>query len=139
MIDEYDRHGCSILGVQPMPMSEVHKYGVVELAPDGRVAKIVEKPAPKSARSNLVSFGRYLLTPEIFSYLKKTTAGRSGELWLVDGIAAMLKKYPVRVRQIKGGQWYTTGDPVNYFRTLLAYSTNHPELKKELKEFIKQL
>lgn len=139
MVSEYSQYGCSILGVQPMPATEVHKYGVVELDSRGQVAKLMEKPSPKETKSNLVSFGRYLLTPEVFSYLKKTAVGKGGEIWLTDGIAAMLQKYPVRVRQIKGGQWYTTGDPINYFRTLLAYSVDHPELKKELKAFIKQL
>ncbi|MFA5270050.1 MAG: UTP--glucose-1-phosphate uridylyltransferase [Patescibacteria group bacterium] len=139
MIDEYNQYGCSILGVQPMPMSEVHKYGVVELDSKGWITKLMEKPSPKETKSNLVSFGRYLLTPEIFGYLKKTAVGKGGEIWLADGIAAMLKKYPGRVRQIKSGRWYTTGDPTNYFRTLLAYSVDHPDLKKELKEFTKKL
>jgi len=139
MVSEYSQYGCSILGVQPMPATEVHKYGVVELDSRGQVAKLMEKPSPKETKSNLVSFGRYLLTPEVFSYLKKTAVGKGGEIWLTDGIAAMLQKYPVRVRQIKGGQWYTTGDPVNYFRTLLAYSADHPDLKKELKSFTKKL
>lgn len=137
MVDEYTQHGCSILGVQPMPKNEVHKYGVVELDTNGQVAKIVEKPSPKETKSNLVSFGRYLLTPEIFSYLKKTAVGKSGEIWLADALAQMAKEKPIRVRKINNGQWYTTGDPINYFRTLIAYSLDHPDLKKELKQFTK--
>jgi len=140
LIDEYHQGHCTILGVQDVPAQEAHRYGIVELNPrTSLVAKIIEKPTPHQTKSTLASFGRYLLTPEIFSFLKKTPAGKSGEIWLVDAISKLAKKYPVRVRQIRGGQWYTTGDPVNYFKTLLAYSVDRPELKQELKKFVRLL
>lgn len=140
LVKEYQKYGSSILGVQSVAKDQAHKYGIIETDPKtGLVTKLIEKPTSGQTKSTLASFGRYLLTPEIFSFLKKTAAGKSGEIWLADGIAAMLKKYPVRVHQIKGGKWYTTGDPVSYFRTLLAYSIDHPELKKELKESIKKI
>ncbi|OGB75027.1 hypothetical protein A2810_03305 [candidate division Kazan bacterium RIFCSPHIGHO2_01_FULL_49_10] len=140
LVEEYTQHGTAVLGAQPVAADQAHKYGIIETDPQtGLVSKLIEKPTREQTKSTLASFGRYLLTPEIFGYLKKTGAGKSGEIWLADGIADMLKKYPVRVCQIKGGQWYTTGDPVSYFRTLLAYSMDHPELKKELKEFVKKL
>ena len=137
MVEEYSKYGCSILGVQPVPKTETHKYGVVELGQDGRVSKMIEKPSPKATTSNLVSFGRYLLMPEIFPFLKNTAASKGGEIWLADALAKMLHKHDIRVRPVTGGRWYTTGDPANYFRTLLAYSADHPDLKQELKEFIK--
>jgi len=140
LVEEYAKYGTSILGAQQVATNQAYKYGIIETDPKtGLVSKLIEKPTPQQTKSTLASFGRYLLTPEIFSYLKKTAAGKGGEVWLADGIAAMLQKYPVRARQIKGGQWYTTGDPISYFRTLLAYSANHVELKRVLKEFKQKL
>lgn len=140
LIEEYHRHQGTILGVQNVPATEACRYGIVETDPrTGLVTKIVEKPTPRQTKSTLASFGRYLLTPEIFDFLKQTPPAKGGEIWLVDALAQMLKKYPVRARQIKGGQWYTTGDPINYFKTLLAYSADRPEFKQELKKFVRQL
>lgn len=140
LLDEYYKHPGIILGVQTIPRTEIHRYGIVETDPrTGLVSRMIEKPAPHQTKSNLASLGRYVLIPEIFDFLKKTPPSKGGEVWLVDAIAQMLKKYPVRACPIKGGQWYTTGDPVNYFRTLLAYSVDHPKLKKELKKFVRQL
>ncbi|MBN2585049.1 UTP--glucose-1-phosphate uridylyltransferase [Patescibacteria group bacterium] len=140
LVEDYYQHGTSVLGAQSVTPDQAHKYGIIETDSSGDlVARLIEKPTPQQTKSTLASFGRYLFTPEIFDYLKKTVAGKNGEIWLVDGIAAMLKKYPVRARQIEGGQWYTTGDPVNYFRALLTYSIDQPDLKRVLKEFTKKL
>ncbi len=45
------------------------RYGVVELAGEGRIKGFQEKPAPGTARSNLVNTGIYIFEPQIFDHI----------------------------------------------------------------------
>jgi len=47
------------------------RYGVAELAEEGRIKRFVEKPAKDTAPTNLINAGIYVLSPEIFSYIPK--------------------------------------------------------------------
>ena len=47
------------------------RFGVVELANDGRITRFVEKPAKKNISSNLINAGIYVLEPDIFKYIPK--------------------------------------------------------------------
>lgn len=140
LIEAYQKYGCSIIGTQEVLASEAHKYGIAEVVPNTNQLKtLIEKPTPKQTTSNLAVFGRYLLTPDIFPALQKTTVGKNGEFWLTDALKLMLKEKPIMVHKVKDGQWYTTGDPLNYLKTMFAYIKDQPELKKELTNFIKSL
>jgi mannose-1-phosphate guanylyltransferase len=47
------------------PVEDPSAYGVVDIAPDGRVHRFVEKPPPGTAPSNLVNAGTYVLEPSV--------------------------------------------------------------------------
>lgn len=47
------------------PVEEPWHFGVVELAPDGRISRFVEKPPRGQEPSNLINAGHYLLDPSI--------------------------------------------------------------------------
>lgn len=47
------------------------RYGVAELAEDGRIKKFIEKPPPGHSPSNIINAGIYVLSPEIFGYIPK--------------------------------------------------------------------
>ena len=88
----------SSLAVETVPNDKTGSYGIV--ATDGgsgpqRIRKIVEKPKPEEAPSNLAVVGRYLLTPEIFAKLTTTGRGAGGEIQLTDAIADLLKEQTV--------------------------------------------
>jgi len=140
LIEAYQKYNCSIVGTQEVPAQEISKYGIAEVVPNtSQLKTIIEKPNAKQTTSNLAVFGRYLLTPDIFPALQKTTVGKNKELWLTDALQIMLKDHSIMVHKVKDGQWYTTGDPLNYLKTMFAYIKDNPELKKELVNFIKSL
>ena len=74
LMEVYEETGNSVIGVQEVPESDTHRYGIIDpLSKEGRryeVKKFVEKPKQGTAPSNLAIMGRYVLTPEIFDYLK---------------------------------------------------------------------
>ncbi len=47
------------------------RYGVAELAEDGRIKRFIEKPPAGASPSNLINAGIYVLNPKIFSYIPK--------------------------------------------------------------------
>lgn len=139
LIESYEKHpdAKAIIIAQEMPREVLNKYGIVRLMDDGKMVlkNIVEKPKIEDAPSNLTSYGRYLLTPEVFQYLNPKNTGLDGELWTVDAITKMAVDGEVYVEKTKG-EWVTTGDPKNYAVASLKWSLSDKDCAKELKNFI---
>lgn len=138
--EESDDNVKAIVPVKEIPGVDVTKYGMVRLkqGSENLLDGIVEKPAKGKSPSELVSFSGYVLTPEIFEYLepKKENLGKDSELWLVDAIERMTKDYDVLIHRISGN-WQTTGDPVNYLKTVLEYTLEYEqESKEEIVKFL---
>src|SRR3990172_4080992 len=57
MTEVFDRHGCSVLGVEEIPREQTRQYGIVSLESAGggvdRITAIVEKQEPAAEPSNL--------------------------------------------------------------------------------------
>ncbi|MBO7657604.1 NTP transferase domain-containing protein [Candidatus Saccharibacteria bacterium] len=124
----------AVIAVTELPESVWNKYGMVALKENGTLSHIVEKPkTPDLSPSNLASYGRYLLTPEVFDFLVPSNTGLDGELWTVDAITKLAENGDVLTAR-STGKWMTTGDPKNYFMTLLEYVLNNADYKEEVIE-----
>ena len=136
LIDAFDEHpdAKAIIMAQEMDPSEVNKYGIISLRGDNKLDNIVEKPDTDEAPSTLASYGRYLLTPEVFNYLKPSHTGLDDELWTVDAITKMAENdgdvYVVKT----DGEWMTTGDPKNYFAAHLKYVMDHESYAEDIRD-----
>ncbi|PLW81145.1 UTP--glucose-1-phosphate uridylyltransferase [Kineobactrum sediminis] len=106
MAELYRQFRCSIVAIQEVPMEDVNKYGVIagEALKDGvyRVDKMVEKPDPADAPSNLAIIGRYILTPDIFDILRETEPGANGEIQLTDALQTQAQRGCVMAYRFKG-------------------------------------
>lgn len=120
-----------IMGQEIAP-EEVNKYGIISLKKGNRLDNIVEKPAVDQAPSTLASYGRYLLTPEVFDYLRPSNVSLDNELWTVDAITKMAAQGDVYVVTTEG-QWMTTGDPKNYFLAHLKYVLDYEDYADAVK------
>lgn len=127
----------AIIMAQEVASNEVDKYGIVSLKDGKLLSNIVEKPAVNKAPSTLASYGRYLLTPGIFDYLKPQHTGLDDELWTVDAITEVAKKGKVFVEKTKG-QWMTTGDPKNYFIAHMKYVLEYEPYADDVREYIRK-
>lgn len=140
LINDYEKTHASTIAVMPVPHEEVSAYGVI--APQGEgvnglysVETFVEKPAPEEAPSDLAIIGRYLLTPEIFAILENQKPGAGNEIQLTDAIDTLNKTQRVFAREFKGKR-YDVGDKFGYMKTSIEYGLNHPQTKKDLKQYI---
>ncbi|MBR2543450.1 NTP transferase domain-containing protein [Candidatus Saccharibacteria bacterium] len=138
LISEYEKHPGvkAVIAAQEMPKEVWNKYGMIALKENGTLSHIVEKPeTPELSPSNLTSYGRYLLTPEIFDYLVPSNIGLDNELWTVDGITKLAEIGDVLVAK-SSGKWITTGDPKNYFMAHLEYVLTETDYAEDVKKMI---
>lgn len=138
LIEEYQAHpeAKAVIASQEMPEEVWNKFGMIALKENGTLSHIVEKPkTPDLSPSNLTSYGRYLLTPEVFDYLVPTNTGLDGELWTVDAITKLAEHGDVVVAKSKG-KWITTGDPKNYFLAHLEYVLSHTDYADDVREMV---
>ncbi|MBQ9180706.1 NTP transferase domain-containing protein [Candidatus Saccharibacteria bacterium] len=136
LIETYDANPGvkAVITAQEMPEEVWHKYGMIALKDNGTLSHIVEKPkTPDLSPSNLTSYGRYLLTPEVFDYLVPQNTGLDGELWTVDAITKLAETGDVLVTRSKG-TWITTGDPKNYFMAHLEYVLKNTDYADEVRK-----
>lgn len=138
LIDEYEKNPTAkaVIAAQEMPESTWSKFGMIALKDNGTLSHIVEKPkTPDLSPSNLTSYGRYLLTPEVFEYLVPQNTGLDGELWTVDAITKLAETGDVVVAKSQG-KWITTGDPKNYFMAHLEYVLRNTDYADDVRKFV---
>ncbi|PWG63462.1 UTP--glucose-1-phosphate uridylyltransferase GalU [Sediminicurvatus halobius] len=139
MVEQYDNHVASMIGVQRVPKDHTDRYGVVSIDPVderlGRMHGIVEKPAPEKAPSTLGVVGRYILNPAIFNKLRQTRPGAGGEIQLTDAIAALMKDEDVFAYEFRGTR-YDCGDKLGYLQATVEYGLKHPELGAAFREYL---
>ncbi len=108
MIEVYEKYQCSIVAIEEIESHETHKYGIVagnlvdETDDTYRVTDMIEKPDPKNAPSTMAIIGRYILTPDIFDILRKTTPGKGGEIQITDALLEQAKQGKVIAYKFKG-------------------------------------
>ena len=138
--ESFERHqdAQAIVIAQEMPKEVLNKYGIIRLQDEVKMTlhDIVEKPKIEDAPSNLTSYGRYLLTPDVFQYLDPKNTGLDGELWTVDAITKMVDDGNVYVEKTQGC-WMTTGDPKNYSLASFYYATKYEKYGQDLVDFLK--
>lgn len=101
IIEAYNEHETNIIGVKEVRKEDLKLYGVIEglEVSDGlyNMIDIIEKPQINPP-SNLAVIGRYVFTPEIFSFLHQTSPGIGNEVQLTDAIKKMLLTHPVKAQ-----------------------------------------
>jgi len=142
LMNEYEHTLSSVIGVQPVPDNQTHRYGIVDpISNEGRryqVNTFVEKPASGSAPSNLAIMGRYVFTPEIFKFLEEQEIGAGGEIQLTDAIQKLNEIQRVFAYDFEGKR-YDVGEKLGFIQTTLEFSLQHEELRAEIFSFMREL
>lgn len=146
LIQAYDMVGASVVGVQTVDESQVHKYGIVE--PDKRhktknerlvkLSGMVEKPVAEEAPSNYAVLGRYVLTPEIFRLLETQEIGAGGEVQLTDAICRLLDTQAVYAYDFEGTR-YDVGDKFGFIKATIDFALDRDDLKEDVQKYIEQI
>lgn len=118
IIEEYENHNKLLVGIHPIALNEVSRYGILcgvwedKMQKVMKVNRIYEKPKPDYASEYLATrnadgdneyysvFGQYILTPEVYKQLAEdiSQAGKKGDFVGEIELTAALEK----VRQDHG-------------------------------------
>lgn len=136
----YQEYGAAVLAAQRVPSAETGAYGIVdaeEVAPRlSQIQRIVEKPKPDAAPSNLAVVGRYILTPRIFKLIERTPSGAGGEIQLTDAISALIREQSVLAYEFSGER-YDCGSKLGYLKANVEYALKHPDLSDGFREYLR--
>ena len=142
MARAFEARNASVLGVETVSHDETDKYGIVAVEPiDERlslVRRIVEKPKPVDAPSNLAVVGRYILTPRIYDKLATIGRGAGGEIQLTDGIAALMADEAIYAYAFEGRR-YDCGSKLGYLEATVEFGLKHANLGDQFAEYLARL
>lgn len=122
---------------------KISSYGAVEVEKIAhrlfKLKRIVEKPLPEKAPSDLAIVGKYILTSEIFDYLKAQEMQKSGEIILTDALENFLRDGKIVYGYEIEGKWLECGNKLDWLKSHLWLSLKHPQFGEELKKYLKEI
>ena len=129
-----------VISAQEVDREEVYKYGIVEFkqGSEKELGALVEKPSVEEAKTNLASYGRFVLTPKLFNYLDPAKVVQGREFNFSEAIHEMAQNEKVLVEKVDG-EWLTTGDPVNMLKASIKYALSRDEYRDGIMKFMKDI
>jgi UTP--glucose-1-phosphate uridylyltransferase len=140
MIDCYNQHGLSVVGLKRTPESDISSFGVVNGAwmegqPVMNITEFAEKPTLDYARTNLrpprtpdgeylTVFGQYIIKPEVFHILEnaiKNNLRERGEFQLTSALDR-LRQTDGFLGRVLDGRRFDIGIPEHYLQTLQDFA-----------------
>ena len=135
MIDVYSQHGGNVIATMAVPHEKTALYGVIDAGGSDAnpvpVRGLVEKPKPADAPSNLAVIGRYILQPEVFSYLDRKETGAGGEIQLTDAMAKLIADQPFHGLKFEGRR-YDCGEKLGFLEANVAFALARDDLGGDL-------
>ncbi len=142
MVEQFEEWRASIIAVQEVPAEHTSRYGIVAgTEVNDRmmdIDRIVEKPQPADAPSQLGVAGRYILTPGVFHEMTAQPRGVGGEIQLTDAIASMLRREKVFAYRYAGKR-YDCGSKEGFLEANVELALQHPTLGPGFRDFLKGL
>ncbi|TDQ38676.1 UTP--glucose-1-phosphate uridylyltransferase GalU [Aureibacillus halotolerans] len=144
LIDIYNTHQASVVGVQEVPLFDVEKYGIVEPAEDMlapnlvRAKHLVEKPSVHEAPSQYAVMGRYVLEASIFDILETLPPGAGGEIQLTDALNVLSQQQTVLAYNFAGKR-YDVGDKAGFIKATIDFALQRDELKDDIRDYLQQV
>jgi len=139
LISIFDRYRVSVIMVEKVPEFKVSRYGIIKGRKIGErlfeIEDLVEKPSLEEAPSNFAIGGRYILTPDIFSCIRRTPPGRGGEVQITDALRLLNRK----LGYITEGKRYDIGDKLDYLKAQIELGLKREEFRDELREYLESL
>ncbi|MDY0302490.1 MAG: UTP--glucose-1-phosphate uridylyltransferase GalU [Candidatus Moranbacteria bacterium] len=143
LIETFEKYGDPVIGLSEVEKKDVSKFGVIDGVELDKhtweIKNMVEKPKVEDAPTNLVAVGKYVITPEVFQTLATMKYGKSGEIRLADAFEIMLGENRPLYGKILEGIWLDTGNKLNFMKAAIHLGLKHPEIKDDLKKYIKGL
>ena len=143
LVTIFNTSNAPVIALKSIPKEHIPSYGSVSVEKISdrlyKIKKITEKPEPAQISSNLVVVGKYVLTPEVFGYLKKASPSKRGEITLAEVFDKMINDGKVIYGYELKGEWLECGDKLKWLKSFLYLSLKDPIFGKELREYLKTI
>ena len=146
MIEAFEtQRADAVIALEEVPAEDVVHYGVAR--PRGKTDSVfelddlVEKPSQAEAPSNLAVAARYVFSPVIFDYLRKTPPGKADEIQLTDAIRLLIQdgRRVLGVRLAAGERRFDIGNFESYFQAFAEFALADPHYGPSLRTHLAQL
>jgi len=138
----HSKYDASVIAVEEVSKEKLQRYGIISgKEVEGgvyKIDKIVEKPKPENAPSNLGAIGRYVLDAEIFDLLHDTKPGVGNEIQLSDALTSLCEKRDMYAAKFDGRR-YDIGNKLDYIKAIIEFALRREDMQPELKDYIKTL
>ena len=136
-------NGHTVVGGQKVAHENICKYGSMGIEKQlsdrlYKINKIIEKPKPEEAPSDLASLGKWVFNAKIFDELENTPRGKGGEIQLTDAIDRLREKEDVYFYDFDGKR-YDCGDKLGYIEAIIDVALSRDDLKDGVIQHIKSL
>ena len=142
LLEVYEKYDAPVIGAMQVAGEAISRFGVIdgEEVEEGvyKIKDMVEKPPFSEAPSDLAIIGRYVLTPDIFEEIEKTTPGAIGEIQITDAMRSLLKQRPFYAVRLKGKR-YDAGDKLGFLIATVEFALKHEDLAPEFREYLQEL
>ncbi|MDT5295806.1 MAG: UTP--glucose-phosphate uridylyltransferase [Acidobacteriota bacterium] len=142
MLAVYEETGAPVLGTMKVSGEAISRFGVLdaeEIRPGVfRVRDMIEKPRFDEAPSDLAIIGRYILTPDIFAEIERTTPGAGGEIQITDAMRALLKKRDFYAVSFEGTR-HDAGDKLGFLIATVEFALKRPDLGPQFRAYLRSL
>ena len=140
MIEVFKKYKKPVVALYKIPKESLSSYGIVKVKKIKNrvyeIEEIIEKPKISEAPSNLAIVGKYIITPEIFSFLEKPSLTK-GEIRLAGAFNQMIKDDKRVLGYEFKGKWLECGDKLAYLKSNLYLMLKHPQFGPELRKFLR--
>ncbi len=142
LCETYEKYGKSVVGIKPVPDELVVKYCSLKVSEVADklydVSDMIEKPKLEEKFSNFSVLGRCVLDNSIFGILENTPLGAGNELQLTDAMKVLARKGKMMGIEFSGTR-YDMGNKFGMLKANIEVGLNHPEIRDELREYLKDL
>ena len=140
LIDIFSVKQQSVVAVEKVAHELVGRYGIVEGNKSNlngliKVDSLIEKPLPEDTTSDFAIAGRYVFTPEIFTYLNKIPPGVNNELQLTDAMALMLVDHPMFALHFEGKR-HDIGNTLDFIKSNVLLGLKRKEISAKVRDWI---
>ena len=143
LIKCFEQYNLPVTGLEHVPPERISNYGVISgnMLSENimQITGLVEKPAPADAPSDLAIASRYVLTSDIFEYLKKSPQhGKAGEIYLTDALL-MQSSTGGLCGCIADAKRYDIGNKLEFLKATVEFGLMHDTYSAEFRSFLNAL
>jgi UTP--glucose-1-phosphate uridylyltransferase len=143
LVNIFKTCNAPVIGLKKLPREKIPAYGSVAVEKIAnnlyKIKKIIEKPSPSEIASDFVIVGKHILTPDVFTYLKKAKPGKKGEIILAEVFDTMLNEGKTIYGYELKGEWLECGDKLKWIKSFLYMALKDKRYKEEVKQYLKTI